>query len=557
MATAALTGDHTIEIWGDGEQTRSFTYIDDCLEGTLRLTASDVSEPLNIGSDQLVTINQLVDIVEGIAGVTLERRYKLDAPQGVRGRNSDNTLIRERWAGSRRSASRTASRPPTPGSTTRWRPSSREAEGVCSWVNRRRALVMADQGVSSLSNVVVSIIAARSLSAVGFGAFAVATVGYLIAVGSAARSSGRPSCRPTRLPTAVSAARWCPTWSVPASSSRSWRPWSWGRPVAVGGACGSALVALAVVLPLMLVQDTWRYAFIVDRPAGALAVDLVWLVAVCAVLPLAPDDAGPGWFVVAWGLDRRTGALAGLVLTARAFVVPHPVRWLATHRQMGSRFIGELVTGQAVSQLVLVGVGAMSGLSVLGGVRAAQVYYGPLNTLHLGIYLALVPEGARGGQPRRLRRLMARATVVLVGVAAVWMVVGLALPDAWGLALFQDTWTEAGDLMLPIGLATIAGARRPVRSPACGRSATRPRASAPASRRFRPARAAAGRRRSGGRGRVRRGPRPRQRRRCASGGRRSAGAGRRQARASVRPSHCSAVGASTVTDVTTPAGAVP
>jgi GDP-D-mannose 3', 5'-epimerase len=100
VATAALTGDHTIEIWGDGEQTRSFTYIDDCLEGTLRLTASDVSEPLNIGSDQLVTINQLVDIVESIAGLTLRRSYVLDAPQGVRGRNSDNTLIRERlgWA---------------------------------------------------------------------------------------------------------------------------------------------------------------------------------------------------------------------------------------------------------------------------------------------------------------------------------------------------------------------------------------------------------------------------------------------------------------------------
>jgi nucleoside-diphosphate-sugar epimerase len=100
VATAAVTGDHSIEIWGDGQQTRSFTYIDDCLEGTLRLTASDVSEPLNVGSDQLVTINELVDIVEGIAGITLDRRYKLDAPQGVRGRNSDNALIRERleWA---------------------------------------------------------------------------------------------------------------------------------------------------------------------------------------------------------------------------------------------------------------------------------------------------------------------------------------------------------------------------------------------------------------------------------------------------------------------------
>ena len=89
-----------IEIWGDGEQTRSFTYIDDCLEGTLRLMDSDVAEPLNVGSEQLVTINQLVDIVESIADVKLKRRYKLDAPKGVRGRNSDNTLIRQRlgWA---------------------------------------------------------------------------------------------------------------------------------------------------------------------------------------------------------------------------------------------------------------------------------------------------------------------------------------------------------------------------------------------------------------------------------------------------------------------------
>jgi GDP-D-mannose 3',5'-epimerase len=95
VAQAVQSGDHTIEIWGDGEQTRSFTYIDDCLEGTLRLTASDVTEPLNVGSDELVTINQLVDIVEGIAGVKLERSYKLDAPQGVRGRNSDNARIQK------------------------------------------------------------------------------------------------------------------------------------------------------------------------------------------------------------------------------------------------------------------------------------------------------------------------------------------------------------------------------------------------------------------------------------------------------------------------------
>ena len=97
---AQLTGSDEIEIWGDGQQTRSFTYIDDCLEGTRRLMESNASEPINIGSEQLVTINELVDIVESIAGVKLERRYKLDAPKGVRGRNSDNTLVRQRlgWA---------------------------------------------------------------------------------------------------------------------------------------------------------------------------------------------------------------------------------------------------------------------------------------------------------------------------------------------------------------------------------------------------------------------------------------------------------------------------
>src|SRR5215204_2410653 len=100
VIAAKLSGKHEIEIWGDGEQTRSFMYIDDCTDGTIRLAASDIVEPLNIGSDELVSINRLVDIVEKIAGVKLKRSYKLDAPKGVRGRNSDNTLIKKlmNWA---------------------------------------------------------------------------------------------------------------------------------------------------------------------------------------------------------------------------------------------------------------------------------------------------------------------------------------------------------------------------------------------------------------------------------------------------------------------------
>lgn len=95
VAKAVISNVPIISIWGDGEQTRSFLYVDDCIEGTLRLMESDYREPLNIGSDQFVSINQLVSIVEEIAGITLERRYDLTAPQGVRGRNSDNTLVRE------------------------------------------------------------------------------------------------------------------------------------------------------------------------------------------------------------------------------------------------------------------------------------------------------------------------------------------------------------------------------------------------------------------------------------------------------------------------------
>jgi nucleoside-diphosphate-sugar epimerase len=97
VAEAVRDGKGEIEIWGDGKQTRSFTYIDDCVNGTLMIAEGPPTEPVNLGSSELVTINHLVDIVEEIAGVKLERSYKVDAPQGVRGRNSDNTLIMETY----------------------------------------------------------------------------------------------------------------------------------------------------------------------------------------------------------------------------------------------------------------------------------------------------------------------------------------------------------------------------------------------------------------------------------------------------------------------------
>lgn len=90
---AKLAGKHEIEIWGDGSKTRSFMYIDDCIKGTLDIFNSNILEPINLGRSELVTVNQLVDMVEEIAGIRVKRTYNLSAPQGVNGRNSDNTKI--------------------------------------------------------------------------------------------------------------------------------------------------------------------------------------------------------------------------------------------------------------------------------------------------------------------------------------------------------------------------------------------------------------------------------------------------------------------------------
>jgi GDP-D-mannose 3',5'-epimerase len=94
VAIAKLTGEREIEIWGDGEQTRSFCYVDDCVEGIYRIMRSDFREPLNLGQDRMISINELADMVASIAGIRVSKKH-VDGPQGVRGRNSDNTLLRK------------------------------------------------------------------------------------------------------------------------------------------------------------------------------------------------------------------------------------------------------------------------------------------------------------------------------------------------------------------------------------------------------------------------------------------------------------------------------
>ena len=325
---------------------------------------------------------------------------------------------------------------------------------------RRRVVVLADQAASSLSNVIVAVLVARSVdSAAAFGAFGLAMVVYGLALGGVralvgetfinAHAADEPEARRRLLGEVLGATVTIATVvSVLVALTAG----------VVGGAATSALLALAVTLPLVLVQDTLRYVFVIDRAGLALLIDVVWLVVVVGALVVAPDDAGAAWFVLAWGLSGGAAAVVGCAVSGTRSGSVHPWRWLVRSRRTGSRFFGEYVTAQGSAQVPMLLLGAISGLATLGAVRASFVFYGPLNTIHGGVYLAVVPEGARlRGTPRRLQRLITTTSTLLVTLAALWMVAGLWLPDGLGRELFGKTWPGAAEIMVPMGLVMVVG----------------------------------------------------------------------------------------------------
>jgi O-antigen/teichoic acid export membrane protein len=314
--------------------------------------------------------------------------------------------------------------------------------------------------MSSLSNVIVTIMVARLLGPAQFGAFSVALVAFQLAVGAVRAVVGEPwlSAHSTDGPAERLRAM---TDLVPASLALSvaCSVVILGAAATMGGAATPALVALAFVFPYLGVQDSLRFVAVIDRPQVALASDTAWLVVAAAFVAVAPAGAASEWFVVAWGVSGAIGLVLAMVMLRVPLRTGQAGRWLRMHRVMSAAYFGEYLSARAVGQLVVLALGAMAGLSAVGAVRAAQVFYGPLNTLFSGIYMVLVPDGARNrDRPARLIRLMVLATVLVTGVALAWMAVGLVMPDRLGSALFGKTWADAGELILPMGLATIAGA---------------------------------------------------------------------------------------------------
>lgn len=325
--------------------------------------------------------------------------------------------------------------------------------------SRHRLFVLGDQAASSLSNVLVTVLVANGSSRATFGGFALTMVAYQLTSGGIRSVAGEPllSLYADQGPrarrgivadihgTALFLALVCSGVLVAIS-------------VALGGQSGAALLVLAAVLPFVVMQDTWRYLFVIDRPAAALAIDLVWLGGVFVALPLMAAGSPVGHYVWAWGLSGALGAAAGTVLGWGLPSWPHPWRWLVSHRDMCVRYFTEFVTAQGAGQSAFAGLAMISGAAALGAARAAWVVYGGLVVVHSALYMVLVPEGARERHDLpRLRRKFLLASAVSMGISGTWMCVALLAPGSWGEDLFSDTWAKADTLLLPMGLAMVAG----------------------------------------------------------------------------------------------------
>jgi O-antigen/teichoic acid export membrane protein len=325
-------------------------------------------------------------------------------------------------------------------------------------VLRRLSWGLVDQAVTSLVSFVVGIVVARSLGAVQFGAFSLAWVTYGVCLNI---SRG--------LATDPLAVRYS---GVRRSAWRAAVTRSSGLSFAVGlitGACcvlaglalgghpGDAFIALGVVLPGLLVQDSWRFAFFASGQGGkALFSDLTWAAAMVPLLVLAARNPSVTVFVLAWG---GAAAVAALVSGLQAWILPRITRagsWLSEHRDLGPRYLVENVSISGSSQLRAYGLGAIAGLAAVGTVRGAELLLGPFFIVLSGVGLVAVPEAAR--VLRRSVRALPRFCLLLGGAqAAAALVWGLALmfglPDDIGQHLLGEVWEPASKLILPATLS--------------------------------------------------------------------------------------------------------
>jgi O-antigen/teichoic acid export membrane protein len=341
-------------------------------------------------------------------------------------------------------------------------------------IARRLTWGLGDQAVSSMTNFVVGVFVARELGVAAFGIFSLAWVTYGVVLNISRGLATDPLV--VRF-SGASTADWRQATSRAAGTAiavgAAFGVLSALAGFALGGTLGGAFVALGVVAPGMLLQDSWRFAFFAaGQGHKAFVNDVVWAVAMIPLLLLASTHGTVWGFVLAWGGASLLAAGCGWLQSG---ITPHftGVRdWLRAHRDLGSRYLVENVSNSGASQLRMYGLGAIAGLADVGAIRGAELLLGPFLALLMGLNLVAVPEAAR--VLRRAPEKLARFCLTLGGVqavaAATWGAILLFLvPDALGRLALDDVWEHAQPLILPVSLSVtgagiVAGAAAGLRA---------------------------------------------------------------------------------------------
>lgn len=320
-----------------------------------------------------------------------------------------------------------------------------------------------DQAVSSLGNFLLGFLVARNVDTATFGAFSIAYTTYVVVIGILRGAVAQPLM--IRY-SATDASRW-----RDASARASGFALLAGLVVAagclavglaIGSKVGLSIAAMAITLPALLVQDTWRFAlFAQERGRSAFINDLIWLGIQLPALAFAFSFEADGDIValalLAWGL---AGAVAALVGCWQVGVVPRPAAsraWLGEHRALIPRFVAEATASLTSSQLSLYGVGALAGLATLGELRVGQLLIGPVLVAFIGLQLVALPQAVRalGHSVGRLRRLCLAAGGGMAAIAVAWGAFMSLIPDQIGQQLLGANWAPAERLVfvLALGLA--------------------------------------------------------------------------------------------------------
>jgi O-antigen/teichoic acid export membrane protein len=332
---------------------------------------------------------------------------------------------------------------------------SNRALRVVSWT-------VVDQALSALSNLGLSIAVARTTSASGFGAFAVAFVLFGISLAITKSAVGQPL--QMRLSGASGAERRNGFQAALGAATVLGGVFGLLVSVAglvVGGEVGGALVALALVLPGLMLQDSCRMAaFTLGRPQLAALIDAVWTAVQFGLLAVLISNGQHqvGGLILAWGGAAAASALLGATVL-RARPVPSRARgWVREHGDLIRYLLPEYFLGLGAMQFGILLVGAVASATAVGSLRAAQVLLGPLGIVGAAVFQFAVPEVARRG-PVSARWLASLAAALSGGLGLLtigYLAVMLLLPDAVGVVLFGSSWAGAAAVLLAMGLSSVS-----------------------------------------------------------------------------------------------------